>query len=253
MAKDVFKHYIILSSSYSTGTRIGLDIVDDTIASEKATEAVSKAYGGKHVPFSVHSMCTGSPDWDSVVRYDPYFDDVKMIDSVDRFVELVSCERYLKGTDVAKYILSKKECTHTRLEKLTYLCYAEYLCETGERLFDDKIYAFQYGPVVKSVYEKYRGSAEEDLGPEDDSRKLKTKVGMMAIRSRLMFAEDGISKTYSIDRTLKKYGHMTAKELVRMTHSEQAPWTHVKRTGWHDEIPDDLIKEYHRFEVPNRR
>lgn len=57
-------------------------------------------------------------------------------------------DRKLKGIDVAKYILSKTPCTQLKLQKLVYLCFADYLCDTGKELFTDKIYAFKYGPVV---------------------------------------------------------------------------------------------------------
>lgn len=58
------------------------------------------------------------------------------------------------------YILARHTCTHLELEKLGYMCYADYLCRTGKKLFKDTVYAFKYGPVVESVYEKYKGTKE---------------------------------------------------------------------------------------------
>ena len=252
MGKKSFKHQIILSSSYSTHTRIGLDIVDDVDAFEKAMTAVRGTYDGKPVPFSVHSMTTDSESWESVVSKDPYFDDVSIVQSVSEFVDLIGRERYLKGIDVARYILSKRRCSHTKLEKLVYLCYADYLCETGDPLFTDRIFAFQYGPVVETVYRRYKERDQpefHEIEPMLDKKYRWTKADPMAIRSRLLFSEDGIRKTYSIDRTLEKYIGMTAEELVGLTHRRNAPWTHVERVGWYDVISDDTIMKYHRYEV----
>ena len=39
-----------------------------------------------------------------------------------------------------------------KIEKLVYLCFVDYLCDTGKKLFTDSIYAFKYGPVVDVEY-----------------------------------------------------------------------------------------------------
>ena len=253
MTRVAYKHHIILSSSYSTRTRIGLDIIDDDCGFEDAVSAVRMAYDGKTVPFSIHMMSSDSESWESIVRKDPYFDDVRLIPTVEEFVELIRAERYLKGMDVARYILSKRKCSHTKLEKLVYLCYADYLCEFKSPLFTDRIYAFKYGPVVETVYRRYRERPYEiephEIEPQKDTKSRWTKSEPMAIRSRLLFSEDGIQKTYSIDRTIERYMWMSAEELVELTHRDGAPWTHVERTGWHDQITDEIIMRYHRYEV----
>lgn len=48
------------------------------------------------------------------------------------------------------------------------MCYADYLCATHKRLFEDKIYAFKYGPVVESVYEAYKGMKDIEEGLTSD-------------------------------------------------------------------------------------
>ena len=47
--------------------------------------------------------------------------------------------------DVANFFLNKDSLTPKKLQKLVYLCFADYLCDTGKELFTDKIYAFKYG------------------------------------------------------------------------------------------------------------
>ncbi len=51
----------------------------------------------------------------------------------------------------------------------------------------------------------------------------------------------------SIDRTLKKYGELTASELVNLTHSQNSPWTETPK-GMLSQIELETIKEYHQFE-----
>ena len=256
----MIRHQIILSSSYSEGVRICLDFPECSPEDLKtAIEKISSAYDGKRVSFSTHMVHTDSYDWDSVIEKDPYFDDVRVIDSVDDFVEIIKKDRYLTGMDVAKYILSKQKCTHTRLEKLTYMCYADYLCATKEKLFDDEIYAFQYGPIVESVYKQFREYSKEHPGAIIDDEKddgscysLDLRIQM---RSRILFSEDGEKKLDSIDRTIDRYYSMKTDQLVELTHTEGSPWhiTKSKKRILFEALPyikiaDDDIMKYHHAE-----
>lgn len=112
----------------------------------------NKRITSKRELFSTHYICTDSESWESVVSYDAFFEDAYVVESLEELVFLIRKDLKLSGLDIAKYILSKRRCTHLELEKLTYLCYADYLCEFGKKLCDDTIYAFTYGPVVESVF-----------------------------------------------------------------------------------------------------
>lgn len=125
--------------------------------------------------------------WEAVCKADYFFKDVKVIEDVETFIKLINEDRTLQGIDVAKYILSKITCTQLKLQKLVYLCFADYLCETGKELFTDKIYAFKYGPVVETVYKKYKEygykAIEEETGDIDSK-----DVYEMPAKSRILFA-----------------------------------------------------------------
>lgn len=182
------KHTILLSSSYSLGKRICLHYADAPESEISRDHVIVRdAYGGKRVLYSVHVIHTESKGWDSVVSTDPYFADVEPIPSVEKFVELIQKDRYLSGLDVARYILSKTSCTHTRLQKLTYMCYADYICKTGEKLFDDRIYAFDYGPVIEKVYRRYAESSHLMPGTALDDQTAIEGPPPMSIRSRVLF------------------------------------------------------------------
>ena len=201
----MIKHMVILSSSYSTGTRIGLHYIggQEDLMSEDVKK-VRAAYPG--APFSTHQLYADSGSWDSVVEKDPYFDDVKIIETAEEFTELLKKEQHIDGKEVARYILSKQKCTHTRIQKLTYMCYADYLCSTGKRLFEDKIYAFEHGPVVDSVYRAFRESSKVYPGKViedyDDEFSFSSEL-MIQHKSRILFSEDGVRKMASIDKTLE--------------------------------------------------
>ena len=129
-------HYIIMSSSYSKGKRIALNNLvkeKDYIELKEIVQDIIKKCG-KDVSLSTHFVQTDSESWESVIEKDHFFKGVEVINSKEKFIELIQKDRTLKGLDVAKYILSKVKCTHLKLEKLVYLCFAEYLCQYGREL-----------------------------------------------------------------------------------------------------------------------
>ena len=123
-----------------------------------------------------------------------------------------------------------------------YLCYAEYLCQTNARLFDDEIYAFKYGPVVKDVYEHYKVY---------ERREIETRLSdefTLPLRSRISFSSNGLDKLYCIDDTIKRCKDLTATQLIDITHSDGSPWESVYDGTYRKIIPDELIKERHCVE-----
>lgn len=245
-------HFIFMSSSYTLGKRIALDfIVDDAKIQDKLKEYLDKITTecGKDVSISTHMIQTEDATWEAVCKSDYFFKGVEIIDSLDKFIKLIKKDRKLKGIDIAKYILSKTKCTQLRLQKLVYLCFADYLCDTGKELFTDQIYAFKYGPVVDTVFEKYKSYGYKPIEAEKED--IDTTVSEMPAKSRILFAEDGTEKIISIDATLKRYGHLTAGQLVDLTHRANAPWTKTLRAPWplRSEIKPETIKRYHKFET----
>jgi uncharacterized phage-associated protein len=247
------RHYIIMSSSYIDGTRIALDINDESqLNSEAIGEIISKIKlkCGDDVPLSTHFIETESDSWLSIQEYDPFFETVECVQDVEDFSYRVSKSRILSGLDVAKYILSKMKCTHLSLEKLVYFAYADYLCDYSERLFEDKIYAFTHGPVVESVYRAYKKSGYTYVKSleEDAKSRVVTTVTEMPAKSRILFARKGAEKLYSIELTLAKYGKYSAGTLVELTHRDGSPWSQVDSSKRYQVITDDLIATSHHIE-----
>lgn len=246
-------HFIFLSSSYSLGTRIALDyIVTDASVQKELKKHLDKIIKecGKDVSISTHMIQADKEIWESVCEADHFFKDVEVIESLDKFIKLIQRDRRLEGIDVAKYILSKIKCTQLKLQKLVYLCFADYLCDTGKKLFTDKIYAFKYGPVVDTVYKKYKEYGYKPI--EEEVVDIDSKsIQEMPAKSRILFAEDGTEKILSIEKTLKKYGNLSAAELVDLTHQQDAPWSKSTKSNWilYSPMKLETIKEYHKFEI----
>lgn len=243
----MFNHCIILGSAYSIKTRIVLHYVNINAKEmkEKIDYIINKC--GNDISISTHYIKTDEDTWASVVKYDKYFLDVKLISDVEEFSDLILCDRNLNGLDVAKYIISKIPCTHLKLEKLTYFCYAEFLCEKKETLFNDIIYAYRLGPIIDSIYKKYRKKPFSTL--EDNKKLYNDAEKMSAIKSRIIASKNGLEKLTSIENTLKKYGNYRASELVDLTHKKNSPWYYCEKKETNNKIiSDDIILKYHKFE-----
>lgn len=244
-------HYILISSSYSKGTRIALDIcdIDDIEANiiPKITKEI-QLQCGHDVSLGLQCIRVESEKWSDVVKADGFFDKMLVVKTLDEFIELINKDRELTAIDVALYILSKLKCSHIRLQKMLYFCYADYLCKTGEKLFNDKLIAYKYGPIVQSVYDvfKHKYGDLSEYGKQIPNKKSL----IMPTKSKIFFTENGIGKAIDIDKTLERYKHYSGKALVCVTHRKGTPWD-LTELGM--EISDDDILKAHFIESKDRK
>lgn len=113
--------------------------------------------------------------------------------------------------------------SNLKLQKLLYYAQGVYLALYDEPLFDDEIVAWQYGPVVDTVYQTYKvngsdGIKEFELPTENFSER-----------------EEGV-----LQFTYKTFGQFSAWKLVDMTHNE-TPWASTSMCGV---ITQDKIKTF---------
>ena len=84
----------------------------------------------------------------------------------------------------------------------------------------------------------------------DNSILSSNGLKLMPVRSRIISSKDGMKKLISIDKTLDKYGNLSASELIKLVHSKSSPWS---KSGegelYNKEITDDIIIKYHKNEV----
>lgn len=133
--------------------------------------------------------------------------------------------------DGNKELSGNNDLTNLKLQKLLYFTQVEYLKKHGEKLFDEEIQAWQYGPVVKEVYDWLKGCGayvitEFDIALED-----------------LSDIPDDI-KAF-LDEMWNKYQKYSAWGLVEKTHEKNSAWDKVYAGGNGDKkvIDVNLLKE----------
>ncbi len=121
----------------------------------------------------------------------------------------------MKAIDVAKYFLHKANedgdlITNLKMQKLLYFAQAWYLVNFKDRiLFDDEIEAWDWGPVIPSVYHYFKDYRHTAIDYNDKSGSILKKV-------------KGEEKEY-LDEFYTKYINFSAHDLVNMSHNEE-PW-----------------------------
>jgi uncharacterized phage-associated protein len=134
----------------------------------------------------------------------------------------------------ASYLIEKSseheenDMTNLKLQKMLYFAQATRLSETGTRLFPEEIEAWQYGPVVRTVYNWLK-----QFGPYAiTSFDIKLEYDNLS--------EDEIS---FIDKIWIKYNVFSAWHLVVKTHAAGSPWfaTFDGGQGQYKVIPESLL------------
>lgn len=117
-----------------------------------------------------------------------------------------------------KELSGNNDLTNLKLQKILYFAQIMYMKENdGRTLFSDEIQAWQYGPVVPSVYEWLRGCGAfviSDFDVElDDTSTLADNI-----------------KSF-LDRVWNKFQGVSAWGLVQRTHKKGTPWDEVYNNG----------------------
>lgn len=137
--------------------------------------------------------------------------------------------------DVAKYLLwlgrEDASTTPMQLLKLVYISHGWTLGLLGHPLIAESVEAWQYGPVVPSVYHEYKKFRSNPItaipSTEPDCFEPDEKDVMRQVWSG--------------------YGNYTGVQLSSMTHKPGTPWDVTRRmSGPGAVISNDLIENFYR-------
>lgn len=154
-------------------------------------------------------------------------------------------DKTLKAEDVANWFVVKANepilavengeheeqegISHLKLQKILYFAQAGYLALYGKKLFEDDIYAWDLGPVVRSVYTIFKDYKSRPI--------IKPTNGNYKDSINGQDMEDFLEEIWQI------FGKFSASKLVDLTHSH-APWrdAHKKKDC---KITTDVLRQYY--------
>lgn len=140
---------------------------------------------------------------------------------------------------IKKSIEDERFLSPLKLIKLVYFSQGWYLGLFHESLINERIEAWKFGPVVASLYHKYKQFGNDDI----------THV----FNEKLLQELDSNTVTF-LNRIWEVYGSWTAIQLANLSHERESPW-HIawyrdegkKRTN--HPIPNERIENYFSKQV----
>lgn len=130
--------------------------------------------------------------------------------------------------------------THLKLQKLLYYAQGISLGMYDKPLFDEKIEAWQHGPVVRKVYGVFSQYGRNNIEINMDKQKEN-------IISRI---ENNKEVSEVLNLTYDNFAIYTAWQLRQMTHEDNTPWDITQKTkGLGKEIDIKLIEQYFKEEI----
>lgn len=145
--------------------------------------------------------------------------------------------------DVADYFIDRgKEegmpVTPMKLLKLVYFAQGWHLALKDEELFDDPVEAWDYGPVIPSVYHAVKRYGDEPI---------KEHIGEWKLLPWDPISDDETKEI--LDAVWESYSKYAPEVLSDITHMHGTPWHdlyekfdgHIPR---HKDISNDRIKEH---------
>jgi uncharacterized phage-associated protein len=145
------------------------------------------------------------------------------------------------------------DLTPLKLQKLVYYAHGWHLALTGQPLIDERIQAWQYGPVTPSLYRDLReyGNQKVDhvvsrLESYSDSEEVSFgHFVRVTPRIKLDGSEEAVFAKNLVNRIWEVYGKYTPARLSNATHAEGSPWRQVYKEGCKSlAISDDIIAKY---------
>ncbi|MCL2050880.1 MAG: DUF4065 domain-containing protein [Lachnospiraceae bacterium] len=121
--------------------------------------------------------------------------------------------------DVANFFIElagqddEGEITNLKLNKLLYYAQGHYLAALNKPLFTEAIEAWDLGPVIPAIYQKYKICGKNSIAAEGKD-----------------IAENFSDEEYSFLLDIaREYGKYTAAYLVNKTHEPDSPWAQTNR------------------------
>lgn len=124
--------------------------------------------------------------------------------------------------------------TPMQVLKLVYFCHAWMLAIRDRPLIEQPIEAWQYGPVVRDVYQSFK----------------KHRHDYITSKARVPNATFDADEDDIIEQVYRKYGYLSGIRLSQLAHAPGSPWERVWEANRQNSIiPVGMIKDYYSQKI----
>ena len=138
----------------------------------------------------------------------------------------------MRALDLAAHVSNRcmdlgMPTTHFKLQKMLYILEVKSLIHFGKSLIDENFEAWEYGPFLRSVYDKYSYMAACEI-------KVRQKTDR----------ELPNDQRNAIINNIDELAGMNLWELAQISMESDTPWAKVYKKGTQVQIPNQLIVNY---------
>lgn len=148
--------------------------------------------------------------------------------------------------DVSQYVIKYSNdqdygISNLKLQKILYFIQAYFLIRKNEPCFANKIEAWDIGPVIPDVYDKYRQYPSGDIPTEDYFSTDEDNIW----NSKRVKYQDVIADNDKqiINKVVDKFADNSAIGLTVLTQ-KQTPWINAYNQKYSNEITIDALRLY---------
>lgn len=150
--------------------------------------------------------------------------------------------------DIARYIIKYSNdqdygVSNLKLQKILYFIQAYFLIQTNSPCFKEPIEAWDFGPVVPTVYKQYKMYASADVPTMESYISFDGDDIWKSKRIRFNKINIKDEDKILINKVVDKFSEYSATDLVTLTQ-HQTPWIDAFSLGKNNEISLDTIKDY---------
>lgn len=151
---------------------------------------------------------------------------------------------FIDRADADGFVLSP-----LKLIKLTYIAYGWYLALKSEKLFFEKIEAWQHGPVIPSIYHEFKHYGSQPIDDHAYIVDLDADSGIVSCYAPKIDSDDA-DTAFILSRVWGSYKSFSGWQLRDKTHETGSPWSKVYREGVRGiALEDDHISEHYTTKI----
>lgn len=114
------------------------------------------------------------------------------------------------------------DITPMKLIKLVYIAYGWNLVINENKLFDEEIVAWKYGPVIPSLYHEFKRFGASAITKNDYAANFDIETG--ELKEVPVIASDDKDTVNILDATWFNYKDRSGTDLSRITHDPGSAW-----------------------------
>ncbi len=134
--------------------------------------------------------------------------------------------------------------TPMKLLKLVYIAHGWNLAVTGLPLFEDKVQAWQYGPVVPSLFHEFKEFGRKAIKKLAHTFEFDEREPSQLRVDAPFVPKTELDTIRLLDWSWGRYGKMSGPKLSELTHEAGTPWWEAREAMKKQNLAEGRLEDY---------